>query len=99
MSRAKTHRLEFDALMRDLTVVGFGALSVWAAVGLSGTIGGFLTVQPLAAARFLLAVVVLVYARTLTFRLFEWRYRKAEPDERYGFVPRVAGRRSVRTGG
>jgi heme exporter protein D len=98
MTRAKTHRLQFDSLMRDLTAVGFGALFVWAAVGLSGTIGGYLTVQPVATARFLLAIVVLVYARKVTFRLFEWRYRHAQPDERYGFGPGAAGSGPVRTG-
>jgi hypothetical protein len=79
-------RLQIDTLLRHLTLVGFGVLAVWSLIGLYGTLGGILEVNRPATLRFLLAVMLLVYAHHFLIRLREWRLRRMPPDERYGFT-------------
>jgi hypothetical protein len=64
-------RLDLDHLLHDLTLIGFGALLAWSLTGLVGTIGGYLTIQPTPTLRFLLSVIVLVFARHAY-----WRFRQ-----------------------
>ena len=79
-------RLQLDTLLRHLTAVGFGVLAAWSLIGLYGTLGGILEVDRQATLRFLLAVMVLVYAHHFLIRMREWRLRRMPPDERYGFA-------------
>ena len=46
---------------------------------------GILTVSPQATLRFLLAVLILVFARRTYWEIREWRWRKLPPDQRFGF--------------
>jgi hypothetical protein len=67
-------RVDLDHVLHDLTMIGFGALIAWGLTGLVGTIGGYLTVQPQPTLRFLLAVIVLVFARHAYWRLRQARW-------------------------
>lgn len=78
-------RLQIETLLRHLTLVGFAVLAAWSLIGLYGTLGGILEVNRQATLRFLLAVMLLVYAHHFLVRLREWRLRRVPPDERYGF--------------
>jgi hypothetical protein len=78
-------RVDFDDLMRHLMVVGFAALTAWTLVSAGGLAAGVLTISPQATLRFLLAVLVVVFARRTYWELREWRWRRLPPDERYGF--------------
>jgi hypothetical protein len=78
--------LDFDELMRSLTLVGFVGLMTWAAVGTLGLIGGYVEISPGATLRFLAAICVLVFARRAYWQIREWRWRKLPPDSRSGFV-------------
>jgi hypothetical protein len=78
-------KVDFDILMRDLMRVGFAALAAWTIVSSTGLALGLLRVSPQATLRFLLAVLVLVFARRTYWELREWRWRRLPPDERFGF--------------
>ena len=82
---ATRQRLDLDTLLNDLTRAAFAVLAAWSIVGLYGTLGGYLEVNRPATLRFLLAVLVLVFAHHLVFRVRERRLRRLHPDERYGF--------------
>jgi hypothetical protein len=79
-------RLDFDDLMRHLTVVGFAALTAWTLVSAGGIAAGLLTISPQATLRFLLAVLVVVFARRTYWEVREWRWRRLPPDQRFGFT-------------
>lgn len=66
-------------------IVGFISLAAWVAASSLGVIAGYITVSPGATLRFLLAVLILVFARRTYWEITEWRWRKLPPDERYGF--------------
>jgi hypothetical protein len=78
--------LDFDELMRSLTLVGFVGLATWAAVGALGLIAGYVEISPGATLRFLAAILVLVFARRTYWQIREWRWRRLPPDSRSGFV-------------
>jgi hypothetical protein len=78
-------RTDLDTLLNDLTRAAFAVLTAWSLVGLYGTLGGYLVVNRPATLRFLLAVLVLVFAHHLVTRVRERRLRRLHPDERYGF--------------
>jgi hypothetical protein len=78
--------LDLDELMRHLMVLGFIALAMWVATGLLGIVSGYVSVNPSATLRFLLAILILVFARRTYWEVCEWRWRKLPPDERYGFA-------------
>jgi hypothetical protein len=78
-------RIDFDDLMRHLMVVGFAALTAWTIVSATGVALGMLTISGQATLRFLLAVLVVVFARRTYWEVNEWRWRRLPPDERYGF--------------
>lgn len=90
MSGARAHA-DFDDLMRHLMVVGFAALTAWILVSAGGVLTGTLSIAPQATLRFLLAVLVVVFARRTYWEVREWRWRRLPPDERYGFVSPLAG--------
>lgn len=79
-------RVDFDELMRHLMAVGFGALALWTFASSAGIALGMVTISPPATLRFLLAVLVLVFARRTYWELCEWRWRRLPPDERFGFA-------------
>jgi len=79
-------RVDFDELMRHLMVVGFGALALWTFASSAGVALGMVSISPSATLRFLLAVLVLVFARRTYWELCEWRWRRLPPDERFGFA-------------
>jgi hypothetical protein len=81
----RSHRIDFDELMRLLMVTGFVALATWVAASSIGVISGYVAVSAPATLRFLLAVLVLVFARRTYWELREWRWGKLPPDERFGF--------------
>ena len=78
-------KVDFDILMRHLMLVGFAALAAWTLVSSAGLAMGVLRISPQATLRFLLAVLVLVFARRTYWELREWRWRQLPPDERFGF--------------
>jgi hypothetical protein len=78
-------RIDFDDLMRHLVVVGFAALTAWTLVSAAGVALGMLTISGQATLRFLLAVLVVVFARRTYWEINEWRWRRLPPDERFGF--------------
>jgi hypothetical protein len=69
-------RADLDHVLHDLTLIGFGALLAWSLTGLVGTIGGYLTIRPQPTLRFLLAVMVLVFARHAYWRLRQMRWAR-----------------------
>ena len=79
-------RIDFDGLMRHLMVVGFVALAAWTAASTTGIALGVVQISPRETLRFLLAVLVLVFARRTYWEVQEWRWRRLPPDERYGFA-------------
>jgi hypothetical protein len=93
----RADRIDFDDLMRVLTLVGFVALAAWVMASSVGVISGYVSVSPSATLRFLLAVLILVFARRTYWEVREWRWGKLPPDERFGFSNPLAehGRASV----
>jgi hypothetical protein len=85
-------RIDFDDLMRHLMVVGFAALTAWTIVSTTGVALGMLRISGQATLRFLLAVLVVVFARRTYWEINEWRWRRLPPDERFGFENPLAGR-------
>jgi hypothetical protein len=79
-------RIDFDGLMRHLTMVGFAALIAWTIVSMTGLALGWVRIAPQATLRFLLAVLIVVFSRRTYWELQEWRWRRLPPDERYGFA-------------
>jgi steroid 5-alpha reductase family enzyme len=79
-------KVDFDGLMRHLTVVGFAALTAWTVVSTTGLALGVVRISPHATLRFLLAVLVVVFSRRTYWEMQEWRWRHLPPDERYGFA-------------
>jgi hypothetical protein len=77
--------VDFDVMMRHLTIVGFVSLAVWVVTGVGGLVAGLLTIQPQATLRFLLAVLIVVFARRTYWELREWRWNRVDPDDRFGF--------------
>ncbi|HEY7762412.1 MAG TPA: hypothetical protein VIC52_05295 [Actinomycetota bacterium] len=87
----RAHDIDFDGLMRILTVTGFVALTTWVAASAVGVISGYVAVSPPATLRFLLAVLILVFSRRTYWELREWRWSKLPPDERFGFASPLWG--------
>jgi hypothetical protein len=83
-------RPDLDTVLNDLTRAAFAVLTAWSVVGLYGTLGGYLEVNRQATLRFLLAVLVLVFAHHFLNRVRERRLRRLPPDERYGFVGSIS---------
>jgi len=81
-----TRRMDLDHVLHDFMVVGFGALLAWSLTGLVGTVSGYLTIQPQPTLRFLLTVIVLVFARRWYWQLRRWRWKARSPEERFGFT-------------
>jgi hypothetical protein len=79
-------RIDFDELMRTLTVVGFVALATWALTSMVGVMSGLTQISTPATLRFLLAVLILVFARRTYWEFCEWRWKKLPADERSGFM-------------
>ena len=79
-------RIDFDELMRTLTVVGFIALATWALTSMVGIMSGLTQISTPATLRFLLAVLILVFSRRTYWEFREWRWKKLPADERSGFL-------------
>lgn len=96
----RADHIDLDALMRVLTVVGFVALTTWLMASGVGVLSGYVSVSPSATLRFLLAVLIVVFARRTYWEVREWRWGKLPPDERYGFSNPLAahGRASEHRG-
>lgn len=94
----RADHIDFDGLMRVLTIVGFVALTAWLMASGVGVLSGYVSVSPTATLRFLLAVLIVVFARRTYWEVREWRWGKLPPDERYGFSNPLAehGRASER---
>jgi hypothetical protein len=78
--------VDFDELMRHLMAVGFGALTLWTVASSTGVALGMVRISPGATLRFLLAILVLVFARRTYWEFREWRWSKLPADERFGFA-------------
>ncbi len=92
MQQVRAHAsFDLDQLMHDLMLVGFGALVAWCLASMVGLVSGIWGVEPQAALRFLLAVLVLVFARRTYWELQEWRWKRLPTDDRYGFSNPLAG--------
>jgi hypothetical protein len=85
MRTADHPRIDFDQLMRDLMLIGFGALLAWTLTGVAGFVSGEFGVEPLPTLRFLLSVLVLVFARRTYWEIREWRWKRTSADDRFGF--------------
>ena len=72
--------IDFDELMRHLMVVGFAALAAWTAVSATGIALGMVSIAPRATLRFLVAVLVLVFALRTYWEVREWRWRRLPPE-------------------
>jgi steroid 5-alpha reductase family enzyme len=77
--------IDFDDLMRHLMYVGVGILVGWTLASMVGVLSGRYTIEPQATLRFLLAVLVVVFARRTYWELMEWRWQRRSADDRYGF--------------
>jgi ABC-type microcin C transport system permease subunit YejB len=77
--------VDFDALLRDLMHIGVGMLVAWSLTGVVGVVSEQLVLDSQATLRFLLAILVVVFARRTYWEIREWRWRKVSPDDRYGF--------------
>jgi hypothetical protein len=95
----KRTAIDFDDLMRHLMYVGIGILVGWTLASMVGVLSGEYTIEPQATLRFLLAVLVVVFARRTYWELIEWRWHRHTADDRYGFssplreTPRAGERR------
>jgi hypothetical protein len=69
-----------------MTVVGFGGLLMWCVAGMVGLVSGIWGIEPQAALRFLLAILVLVFARRTYWEIREWRWKRVPTDDRLGFT-------------
>jgi hypothetical protein len=78
-------RIDFDELMRVLTVIGFVVLTTWVLSAAAGVLSGYTLISPSATLRFLLAVLIVSFARRTYWEVCEWRWSKLPPDERLGF--------------
>jgi len=78
-------RIDFDDLLRHLMIVGFAALAIWTLLSMTGVALGIVGISPRPTLRFLLSILVLVFARRTYWEVREWRWRRLPPDERYGF--------------
>jgi hypothetical protein len=85
MSAAARQRFQFDELLRHLVTVGFAGLLIWAAVGVAGFFTGYLQFDSHQILKFLLAILILVFARRTYWEMCEWRWKHVPLDERYGF--------------
>jgi hypothetical protein len=83
-------RPDLDTVLNDLTRAAFAVLTAWSIVGVYGTLGGYLEVNRQATLRFLLAVLVMVFAHDFLNRVRERRLRRLPPDERYGFFGTIS---------
>jgi hypothetical protein len=78
--------LEFDDLLQHLAAVGFAALLTWIAVGGIGLYSGYLQIDTHQVLKFLLAVLILVFARRTFWELRQWRWKRVPAEARYGFA-------------
>lgn len=78
--------MEFDGLLRDLVLVGFGGLIGWVLVAGVGSLAGLLQIAPQPTLKFLLAVLVVSFSRRTYWEVREWRWRHTPPEERFGFA-------------
>jgi hypothetical protein len=78
-------RIDFDELMRVLSFTGFVALATWVLSAAVGVLSGYTLISPSATLRFLLAVLIVSFARRTYWEVCEWRWSKLPPDERSGF--------------
>ena len=85
MKMADHPRVDFDQLMRNLTLIGFVALLTWTLTGVIGFVSGQYGIEPQSTLRFLLSVLVLVFARRTYWEIREWRWKRTPADDRFGF--------------
>jgi hypothetical protein len=79
-------QFDFDDLMRHIMLLGFLALAGWSLAAAVGSLSRSFQIEPHATLRFLLAVLVLVFARRTYWEFAEWRSRRLPADERFGFA-------------
>ena len=80
---------EFDEMLRHLMLVGFGALLGWTGATAYGIVGASWHIETNGALRFLLAILVVTFARRTYEEIVQWRISKQPPDERLGFAAPV----------
>jgi hypothetical protein len=79
-------RIDFDDLMRHIMFLGVLALAGWSLAAVVGFLSRSFQIEPHATLRFLLAVLVLVFARRTYWEFADWRWRRLPADQRYGFA-------------
>jgi hypothetical protein len=79
-------RIDFDDLMRHIMFLGVLALMGWSLAAVVGFMSRSFQIEPHATLRFLLAVLVLVFARRTYWEFAEWRSRRLPADQRFGFA-------------
>jgi hypothetical protein len=83
----QTHRrIDFDDLMRHIMLLGVLALAGWSLAAIVGFVSRSFQIEPHATLRFLLAVLVLVFARRTYWEIAEWRWRHLPNGDRFGFA-------------
>ena len=81
----KSHA-ELDDMLRHLMLVGFGALLGWTGATAYGVVGASWHIQTNDALRFLLAILIVTFARRTYAEVMQWRLSKMPADERLGFA-------------
>ena len=79
-------RLDLDDLLQRFVGVGFAVLIIWVTATAIGAISGFSHPAPQPTLRFLLAILIVTFARRTYWEVREWRWRHIPVDERYGFA-------------
>ncbi len=79
-------RVDLDDLLRDASAVGFVSLLLWTVIGAVGTASGSLLIDSHQALKFLLAILVVSFARRIHREIVEWRWRRVPPAKRFGFA-------------
>ena len=79
-------RVDLDDLLRDLTAVGFVSLLLWTVVGAVGAASGTLQIDAHQTLKFLLAVLIVSFARRTYKEMVEWRWSRVPAAKRFGFA-------------
>jgi membrane protein implicated in regulation of membrane protease activity len=81
-------RAELDEMLKHLVLIGFGALIGWTGATLYGMASQW-EIATNDALRFLLAILVVTFARRTYDEVQSWRASKRSTDERLGFATPV----------
>ncbi|MEX0985220.1 MAG: hypothetical protein WD096_09245 [Actinomycetota bacterium] len=84
----KSHA-ELDVMLRHLMLVGFGALLGWTGATAYGVASASWEIDTNGALRFLLAILIVTFAKRTFDEVLQWRHSRKPVDERFGFATPV----------